>query len=762
MTRREIFARVRQLTGSRAVRLLIVAISLFALFRVSGCDDPVRGIDFSSAVFARDGSILRITLARDQKIRLRESLNRISPIIQDAILLHEDRWFYWHPGINPWAIGSAVTETYLRGGRRGGSTITMHLARMLFRIDSHRPMGKIAQMIAALYLELRYSKRSILEAYLNLVPLGGNVEGIPAASLLYFGKTSANLNVGEAMTLAVIPQNPARARQGHDLTRARNRLFEHWIQANPGDHVNSPDVVLQSRELPFLAPHFTVRVLSQTESGQIHTTLDTAMQRLVERRVHQFVREESSHGIRNAAVLVVDWPRMEVRSALGSADFFDKTIQGEVDGTRAKRSPGSALKPFVYALALDQGIIHSHSLLRDTPTRYGPYNPENFEGDFVGPIFATDALIRSRNIPAVQIGSKLHPDVYSFLKSAGIRELKGRDFYGLAPILGGVEVTMEEIVELYGALANRGMKRSLRVTPDESIATDTLFSSEAAFVTLMMLRENPPPSQNWNASWIRSKLPVYWKTGTSIAFRDAWSIAIVGHYIIAVWVGNFDGKSNPAFVGREAAAPLLFQILEGIRSQEPLGDLIEMPDNVRQIEVCATYGMIPGAHCQAKMNAWFIPGKSPIQICDVHREVLIDNQGYRSCVAGSEIRTEVYEFWPSDFLRLFRAAGIPRKVPPPYAPDCRNTVRATQPSISSPDPRITYTFTDGELNEIALTCVADAGIRKVYWFVDDSLVGSGSPERPLFWNSKPGRFLVRVVDEMGGTDSRQITVKTVR
>ncbi|RYZ67112.1 MAG: penicillin-binding protein 1C, partial [Proteobacteria bacterium] len=429
----------------------------------------------------------------------------------EAVLLHEDRHFYLHPGVNPWSLAKAGAATYLGGGRRlGGSTITMQLARMTSTRGSKTLVGKAYQIGKALYLEALYSKNEILEAYLNFLPYGSNIEGIGSASQIYFRKKAKAMTLPEILTLAVIPQNPNVRRAGSDsfLSESRSRLAKAWLARHPEDKtaLTSLDVPLNVRslkELPFKAPHFVERVLNlsqgpeYTRVSRLETSLDLAIQSLVEAKVEAYVKARSSIGIQNATAMVVDTRTMEVVAHVGSANYFDSSIAGQVNGALAQRSPGSTLKPFVYGLAIDQGLIHPLTLLKDTPMSFGGFDPENFDKRFSGPQNATEALISSRNVPAVFLTSQLEkPTLYQFLKASGATLLHEPKYYGLALSLGGAELSMEEIIRLYAMLANRGELRQLKWThgisvTDKKARSKRLLSPEASFLVLDMLRQNP-------------------------------------------------------------------------------------------------------------------------------------------------------------------------------------------------------------------------------------------------------------------------------
>jgi penicillin-binding protein 1C len=746
---------------------------------------PLReGTGLSRAVFDHRGQLLRLTTAPDEKYRLWAPLDRIHPALVEATLLHEDQHFHLHPGFNPVALGRGAWRTYVVGDRRiGGSTITMQLARLLHGIDSRTPAGKARQILRAVELEWRYSKREILEVYLNLAPYGRNVEGVGAASLVYFGKEASRLSLPEALTLAVLPQSPRRRdpqRNAAELAEARTRLFDRWVERHPEDGelrsaVASPLPVRAPSGMPFLAPHFVDSVLSRLNAGaSVSTTLDLELQRLLERQVARYVERRGVVGIRNAAALLADWRTLEVRAAVGSARYGDRAIQGQVNGTEAKRSPGSALKPFIFALAFDQGLAHPLTMLKDAPSSFSGYNPENFDGDFVGPISAREALTRSRNIPAVHLASRLSdPTFHQFLRRAGISRLRSEENYGLSLVLGAAEVTMSELVELYAMLARGGELRRLRAFEgdDRFLEGDArLLSPEAAFLALDSLegRRLGPPAVR--SSYVRDRVMVSWKTGTSHAHRDAWSVGVFGPYVLGVWIGHFDGSPNRAFVGAEAAAPLMFEVVDAIRAVQPEIALVRRrpPAGVAREEVCSVSGMVPTPSCPHRVATWFIPGKSPVAPCDIHREVLVDARtGLRACRPGPFIRSEVYEFWPSDLLRLFRRAGIPRRVPPAASADCgvdATSLTGTPPTITSPQPGVDYAVRalGPPVQTIPLLATVDADARETYWFIDDRLVGKSRPGEALPWPARPGRYVVRAVDDRGRSDSQELRVRAVQ
>lgn len=763
-----------------AVVVAVIAASL-ATIRLWPREPLREQIASSTAIFDRQGRLLRLTLASDQQYRLWTPLEDVSPELIEALLLHEDRHFYWHPGVNVASLVRAAFSTYSGGPRVGGSTITMQLARLMYGLNTRTISGKLRQIVRAVHLELLYSKRDLLEAHLNLMPYGGNVQGVGAASLIYFDKPAARLGLSEALTLVVIPQSPARrAPEGDepiDLRAARMRLFERWVEQHPdavgaAEYIATPLRYASLRDLPFAAPHFTNAVLQRPRPAAEHTvntTLDLRTQQTLERVITTYVREHRKIGLHNAAAMLVDYRDLSVRALVGSADFFDADIEGQVNGTQAKRSPGSALKPFIYALAIDQGVIHPQTVLKDTPTAFGPFNPENFDGRFVGPITAREALIRSRNVPALTLSAQLStPSFYQFLRSAGITRMASEKHYGLALTLGGGEVTMEETATLYAMLANRGRLGPIRYFADEPrVEGVRLLSEEASFMTLDMLRSAPRPQDSFARR--RSGVQAAWKTGTSWGFRDAWTAGIFGPYVLVVWVGNFDGRGNPAFVGVQAAAPLFFRLLDALAAREQLIEPVyRQPPRLERVEVCSASGDLPNAECPRVVSTWYIPGVSPIRVSQIHRRVWIDTRtGEQACPPHDPkfTRSEVYEFWPTDLLQLFARAGMPRRQPPPPADCQRDVPSGTAPRITSPVIAVTYTVRSGRVGSetIPLVANADSEVRRLHWFVDESYVGTGTPGVALGWQpTRAGRYLVRTVDDRGRADTRELVVELVR
>ena len=469
----------------------------------------------------------------------------------------------------------------------------------------------------------------------------------------------------------------------------------------------------------------------------IRTTLDISWQQKIERSIADFLGRERSRGLRNAAAILMHAPTHEVRAYVGSAGFFDEAICGQVDGVKARRSPGSALKPFIYGLAFDAGLIHPRTLLDDAPRRFATYNPENSDRGFLGPIPAGEALRRSRNVPAVELLARLPGGgLDSFLRDAGVQLARPRGEYGLSLALGGAEVSLEELAMLYaGLIAPDGGKCAL--------------SPAARWLVLDALRGTEPGAPSGLA----------WKTGTSHGFRDTWACGVMGEWVLCVWVGNFDGKPMPGLFARDTAAPLLFQTITrlGLRGKMPA-----RPAEIASVELCADSGALAGTHCPHRTHGNFIAGVSPIDACSVHRAILLDGNGRRVALTDGRpgLRREVAEFWPAQRLDQFRRAGLPRKEPPPLARDDAARESGAAPRIVSPQHALTYVLHIGDVtkNSIPLEADAAAEAREIHWFAGAHYLGASTPSHPLMWKAAPGRWQIQAVDDSGRMAKTSVTV----
>lgn len=806
MQETKLSAKNRAVRAPVRVGRIVLFAAVFAL--VAFCIDVavsrrrplLAGVPFSASYSDCNGELLHVYLAPDETFRVYKSITEYPPEFLEALLLQEDRKFYVHHGINPLSLVRAGVETYVRHSRRiGASTITMQTAKLRYHLHTKSVCGKLLQIFLALRMELLYSKQQILDAYINLAPCGKNIEGFEAASRYFFGKSISDTVLSEKLMLCVLPQNPTKrcpslSAVPEELLVARMRLFEKWCALHPEDATLSAFMRLPPSlvcAFPREAPHFT-RILALGSSslqtaafppsaaqsvrgappcGVQRTSLDMQLQRLLEARIGQFVQEHAREGITNASALLVDCTTMQVRAEVGSADFFNERISGQIDGNLSKRSPGSALKPFVYALALEQGLIHYSSMLKDAPANFSEYTPENYGGSFRGPLKAWQALTESRNIPAIDLASRLHGrDLYDFLQGACISLPKQKDDYGLSLVLGSAEVSPFELTKLYCALVNDGMERDFVLSSAATAARAEgwrILSPEASFIVRQMLYQNPAPESPSAASDRRG--PIGYKTGTSIGFRDAWTCGFFGQYVLCIWVGNFDGTGNAAFLGRYAAAPLFFAIADSLIAGGFVSERPETPPAaVALVDVCAVSGALPNKDCPQTEKTWFIPGVSPIARCRIHRRISVDTRtGYRTDDETAPwSQSVVREFWPSDLALLFAEAGLPRLLAPQYPPQenaYSDVSAAFPPKILSPLDNTEYMLrrSDKARRTLILEASADASVSELFWFANSSFICRSKPGEKIEWNYSAGTYELTVIDDRARSDSRHIVVREV-
>lgn len=719
----------------------------------------LEGVSYGKIALDAKGGILKISLADDEKYRLRTNLDSIAPTAIAALLCYEDRYFHLHPGVNPFALLRAAFSSAFGVRRQGASTITMQVARLRYKLETASVCGKLRQIFQALLLERHYSKQEILQAYFTLAPYGGNIEGLEAAARIYFAKPARELTRLECMALAVVPQNPVARNpvSGKDFDESRIRLAALMEERETA----SPLKVRSLARLPFAAPHLSMELLGKpdflNDQGIVRSFIEQDLQKLLERAIANHVERGRRIGICNAAAILVNTDSMRVCALAGSADFFAANIQGQVDGTRARRSPGSTLKPFIYALALEQGLIHPRSILDDSPKSFGGYDPENFDKGFRGPLSATDALAASRNLPALLLSEKLAaPGLYGFLKRAHVELPKDAGHYGLALALGGAEVSMRELAGLYAMLANQGIWRPLQMARTDSEKSEALrlLSPESAHLVLRMLeREDLFVRQNGG------RLPLRCKTGTSNGYRDAWTAGLCGQYALIVWVGNFDNRANPAFVGGEAALPLFEEIAGGLASRRHLRDDLSKRENrlnLQKIAVCKETGDLAIERCSEHIDTLFIPGISPTRDSGILRPILVDKKtGLRACRQVPGETEQIYwEFWPTEQQRIFAQAGKPKPLPPDWLPECRQAdanAAKRHPVIVLPKKNVTYLDDfSGAGAGIPLKASLDAEASFAHWFAGRTYIGKTGPGEIIFWHpKKPGTVEIVVVDDLG-------------
>jgi penicillin-binding protein 1C len=594
----------------RRTMIALGIIAILALFNLLLPPDIRRAQDISRDVLAADGTALRTYLTRDGMVRHDATLGTVNQRYLDLLIAYEDQRFYRHSGVDGLSILRATGQD-IRAGKivSGGSTLTMQVARLL----EPRPRGVIAklmEMIRAWQLELHYSKREILAMYIKLAPMGGNLEGIEAASRQYFNKPAKSLSLSDAATLIALPQSPTRLRRDMvALKIARNKILA-IAGARAGYRradiiaAQASPVGLHFQALRFSAPQLADRMLATSELRHIQTTLIAGTQLTLERNAPRWRRTLDPRA--SLAILVADIRTREVRAYVATADFAAKDRSGQVDMVTAIRSPGSALKPFLYARAFDQGIAHPLTLVDDVETRFGSYTPTNFQEQYHGRVTLTDALRLSLNVPAVLLMDRIGPVAFTEqMRRDGLDlQLPKGVRPGLPVALGGVGVTLENLVAAYCALADDGIIKRLRfATKQETGNQETgnqetgnqetgklpdAFAGEAARVAVAtILRTTNPPDGVANRSSATRAIAL--KTGTSYGYRDAWGFGFDGKHVVGVWTGRPDGTPSPGRFGVNTAAPILYDVFDLIGVRQP----VIVPNTLAQAPAALT-SLTPG------------------------------------------------------------------------------------------------------------------------------------------------------------------------
>jgi penicillin-binding protein 1C len=550
---------------SAATLALIVSIGAFVAWAVSLGPLPLdRAREVSTTIVDRNGKLLRAYAMADGRWRLPvDAKNNVDPTYLKLLLAYEDQRFYSHDGVDPLALGRAAFQLATRGRIvSGGSTITMQLARLMEPRRQRSLHAKLRQIVRAIELERQLSKDQILDLYLALAPYGGNLEGIRAASIAYFGKEPKRLSLAEAALLVALPQSPETRRLDRypEAARAaRDRVLDRMVAENQvsvedAGQAKAAPVPKLRKPMPILAPHAADQALATLkDTPVIKLALDANLQRVLEPLARD--RAIALGPNISVGIIVVDNESGDVLARVGSADYFDETRAGQVDMTRAVRSPGSTLKPFIYGLAFEDGFVHPESLIDDRPIRFGSYAPENFDLTFQGTVPVRKALQLSLNVPAIALLDRVGSSrLSSRFRQAGVNlVLPKEEAPGLAMGLGGVGITLQDLAQLYAGLAGLGTTRPLRevVMGDDRREPLRLLDQVAAWQVGNVLLGTPPPE---NAAHNR----IAFKTGTSYGYRDAWSVGFDGRMTIGIWVGRPDGAPVPGLIGRTAAAPILF------------------------------------------------------------------------------------------------------------------------------------------------------------------------------------------------------------
>lgn len=758
----------------RVLKWLLLTVTAFiSVFFILHIIFPLR-IDknYSQSVIAADGTVLHAFLSTDDKWRMYAELSEINPTLKKALIYKEDKYFYYHFGVNPFAIVRAAFNNLLHLKKTSGaSTITMQVARLIYPAK-RTYLNKATEMFRAVQLEMAFSKDEILQLYLNLAPYGGNIEGVKAASLLYFGHLPANVNLSQAVMLTIIPNRPTSLKPGKNnlkLITERNKWLARFKEDKlfPDneitDAINEPLFISRSAA-PAELPHLSLRLKNKFPGKpNIYTTISGPVQKKSEAIVYNYMQRLKQQNINNAAVIVVDNKTHTVKAYVGSPDFSDAEHAGQVDGVAAVRSPGSTLKPLVYAIAMDKGIITPKTMLEDVPVNFSGYAPENFNKKFNGKVTAEKALAFSLNVPAVELLNEVTVPLFvSKLKEASFNTaVKNERKMGLSMILGGCGVKLEELTSLFSAFANKGKFYQLRFLKGES---DTVFkqliSESAAFMISEILTElvRPDLPNNYQSSMHVPKIA--WKTGTSYGRRDAWSIGFNMEYTIGVWIGNFNGQGVPELTGADMATPLLFNLFNSI-DYNSSNEWFVPPAELDFRLVCSESGLPVGDFCSATVTDYFIPKISGYRKCSHLAEVAVSTDEKISyctqCMPVTGYKKNLYPNLSPPLISYYKTNHIEFKEIPAHNPSCTRVFSENPPRITSPVNGKEYLEEKGE--ELQLSCNVNDDVQWVYWYINNTFYKKAKAHENIFFTPAEGTIKISCSDDKGRNTNVEVRVR---
>jgi len=709
----------------------------------------------SGLMLDRSGRLMCAFLNDAEQWCFPQELEQVSPYLVQATIAAEDQRFYSHPGVDPIAVLRAAAQNVL-GGRvvSGASTLTMQVVKQAD--DTPRTLrGKAKQAIQALRLERCVGKEDILQEYLNTAPYGLNLVGCEAAAHRYFGKPALELTLPEAALLAGLPKAPtkfmplehpkrARERRNHVLRRMRD---EGYIDENTYRRAEAAPLGAEWHAFPMRSPHLAMS-LRQNEDAPavcqrpsvIRLTLDAEIQATAEQLTRRWLNRFQGE-VTNAALIAVDAADASVLARVGSADFFNTPGGGQFDACRALRAPGSTLKPFTYALAIEKNRLYASEMLFDGSLDYGLYVPENYDGCYHGLVSASEALQRSLNVPAVTVLERLgYNELGSFLAALGISTLsRAPEYYGLGLTLGNCEMTLDELAAAYCTLANLGDYRPLRFVAGAAAVEPTRRLSRGTCAALYAMLEQPLPAEfRHQAVHATAALPrVCWKTGTSTRHRDAWAFVFNRHYVVGVWLGNNDATPSNRLFGARAALPLaarMFRLLPPKASPAwPIEDAA-----LREAAVCAVTGL-PASRWCPHTRAERVPNNQYLnRTCDVHYP--------------ARHGKTVAERWPGA-ARQWDLAKILSPIPAAASAGVQNTRRTEALEITAPSDQAEYVLT-GEANGDRLTLHASLDNQtQLHWYADGRYLGSSKPQRPVLLDLTFGEHTLACMTTDGSIDT---------
>lgn len=781
---------VRGTKGKVALAIVLIVALAYAFC----LPDPLFDKPYSTVLQARDGQLLSASIATDGQWRFPYT-DTIPFRFAEALITFEDKRFYYHPGVDPVSLCRALWQNIRKGGIvSGGSTLTMQVIRLSRESKARTLLEKCIEMILATRLELSYSKDEILALYASHAPFGGNVVGVDAACWRYFGRTPRDLSWGEAALLAVLPNAPALIHPGKNrvaLTAKRNRLLEKLLARGVIDSLTCtlskqepiPDT---PRPLPRQARHLLTRMQNEglTET-RLLSTIDHALQERVEDRLQQHQLRLSANKINNGAVLVLDVQTGAVLAYVGNVRPGRGDIGEDVDIITARRSTGSILKPFLYAAALDDGIILPRTLLPDIPVLMNGFAPENFSRQYDGAVHASDALIRSLNVPSVFLLKDYRFEKFhTLLTNLGITTLdRSPDHYGLSLILGGAEGTLWDITGVYASMARTlnnyfahpGKRRYIRAdfhspfyftqakndgVPERE--ETSWLSASSIYLTFDALKELYRPAEEAGWRYFNSSRTIAWKTGTSFGFRDGWAVGVNSEYAVGVWVGNADGEGRSGLTGISAAAPLMFDVFALL----PGRGWFDAPiSEMTKIAVCRKSGQRISMHCDQADTIWIAQSGLVTRACGYHRTIHISRdrkfQLHSECADIESLDHVKWFILPPVQEYYYRAKNISYKPLPPFRPDCARSGSVSLMDLVYPKPNARILLPRG-FDGAAGSSVFELAHRNqdasVFWHLDGVFVGATKGVHRLALSPSEGEHILTIVDESGHSLEERFTV----
>lgn len=756
-------------------RFSLAALAVMGFFFWIALPNPLFTDPFSTVLLDRNGKLLGARVAGDGQWRFPVS-DSIPQKFETALLAFEDAYFYYHPGVNPVSIAKAARENIEAGGfERGGSTLSMQLARLSRKGKPRTIWQKLVEVFLAIRMEFSFSKEEILQLYCTHAPFGGNVVGLEAASWRYYGRPPETLSWAECAALAVLPNAPSLIHPGRNrelLLAKRDFLLEKLAEAGAMDTVDlslakMEPLPKEPRPIPSFAPHLMAYVQQQDPGKhRIQTTIDKNLHLRILEMAQNYSAGLAGNEINNLAVLVADARTGEVLSYIGNTSADHSKF---VDIVQAPRSSGSILKPFLYANAFGEGMLNPRMLISDIPMHFGGFFPVNFDKGYDGMVRAGNALSRSLNIPAVSLlrdygAGRFHQD----LKDIGFTTLqRPTDHYGLTLILGGGETTLWETVQAYGRLA-QGLKPdtqgfALKTRPGEvSGKIYRMAAGPGAIFDVfqaMTMAERPYGERHWQQ--FAGSRKVAWKTGTSFGHRDAWAVGITPEYIVGVWAGNADGTGRPGLTGVWAAAPFMFRAFSAL----PATSWFEKPAfDQREVTLCAESGMLPSENCPEVEKVVLAASALKSGTCPYHQKVWLDAQGNRvhvNCTDSEAAREEVFFVLPPAQAHFYGQGHFDYRPLPPMSVNCAQGGEQVLALVYPGSGTVVSLprSLNGEREHMVLEAAYNMKGSTLYWHLDEKFLGTTTARHKLACKPAVGRHVLLVVDEYGNNAECRFTVR---